>query len=103
MKLGNLIKVSFKSIGKNRTRSILTMLGIIIGVGAVIIMVSVGKGTQADIEERITSLGTNLLMVIPGSTESRGVQGGAGTSATLTVKDVESLKEVSVYLIRLAC
>jgi putative ABC transport system permease protein len=93
MRLGNLIGVALKSIRKNRMRSILTMLGIIIGVGAVIIMVSLGKGTQADIENRITSLGTNLLTIFPGSGEFRGVQGGAGSRASLTIADVEILRK----------
>jgi putative ABC transport system permease protein len=98
MKAGNLIKVAFKSIAKNRMRSALTMLGIIIGVGAVIIMVSIGKGTQVDIENRISSLGTNLLMVVPGSAKSRGVRGGAGSLATLTMEDVEKLERESALL-----
>ena len=98
MKAGNLIKVAFKSIAKNRMRSALTMLGIIIGVGAVIIMVSIGKGTQVDIENRISSLGTNLLMVVPGSAKSRGVRGGAGSLETLTMKDVEKLERESTLL-----
>jgi len=98
MKAGNLIKVAFKSIAKNRMRSALTMLGIIIGVGAVIIMVSIGKGTQVDIENRISSLGTNLLMVVPGSAKSRGVRGGAGSLETLTMKDVEKLERESALL-----
>jgi len=98
MKAGNLIKVAFKSIAKNRMRSALTMLGIIIGVGAVIIMVSIGKGTQVDVENRISSLGTNLLMVVPGSAKSRGVRGGAGSLATLTMKDVEKLERESALL-----
>ena len=98
MKAGNLIKVAFKSIAKNRMRSALTMLGIIIGVGAVIIMVSIGKGTQVDVENRISSLGTNLLMVVPGSAKSRGVRGGAGSLATLTMKDVEKLERESTLL-----
>jgi putative ABC transport system permease protein len=98
MKLDNLIKIAFKSIGKNRMRSVLTMLGIIIGVGAVIIMVSIGKGTQVDIEKRITSLGTNLLMVVPGSARFRGVRNGAGSLHTLTMKDVEKLKKEATLL-----
>jgi len=98
MKIGNLIKVAFKSIGKNRMRSVLTILGIIIGVGAVIIMVSIGKGTQVDIENRIASLGTNLLTAVPGSAESRGVRGGAGSLAALSMKDIEKLDKESLLL-----
>jgi putative ABC transport system permease protein len=98
MKFDNLIKISFKSIGKNRMRSILTMLGIIIGVGAVIIMVSIGKGAQVDIENRITSLGTNLLMIVPGSSEFRGVRGGSGSRQTLTMDDVNMLKREATLI-----
>ncbi|MBN2322149.1 MAG: ABC transporter permease [Spirochaetes bacterium] len=98
MRIGNLIKVAFKSIGKNRMRSALTMLGIIIGVGAVIIMVSIGTGTQVEIENQITSLGTNLLMVLPGSAESRGVRGGAGSLSTLTIRDVKKLESEATLL-----
>jgi putative ABC transport system permease protein len=98
MRAGNLIKVAFKSIGKNRMRSALTMLGIIIGVGAVIIMVSLGKGTQSDIEDQITSLGTNLLTIIPGSVEYRGIRGGAGSKQTLTMYDVEKLEKDATLL-----
>lgn len=98
MKIGNLLKVAFRSIGKNRMRSALTMLGIIIGVSAVIIMVSIGKGTQVDVENQINSLGTNLLMVHPGSGEWRGVRGGADSLATLTMKDVEKLKKEALHL-----
>jgi putative ABC transport system permease protein len=98
MKIGNLIKVAFKSIGKNRMRSMLTMLGIIIGVGAVIIMVSIGKGTQVDIERQITSMGTNLLMVVSGSAEYRGVRGGTGSKQTLTMDDVKKLEKEAILL-----
>jgi putative ABC transport system permease protein len=98
MKMGNLIKVALKSIGKNRMRSVLTMLGVIIGVGAVIIMVSIGTGTQVDIENRITSLGTNLLMVLPGSASSRGVRGGAGSRKALTMSDVKKLEDEATLL-----
>jgi putative ABC transport system permease protein len=61
-------------------------------------MVSIGKGTQVDIENRISSLGTNLLMVVPGSAKSRGVRGGAGSLATLTMEDVEKLERESALL-----
>ena len=98
MKFGNLTRVALRSIVKNRMRSVLTMLGIVIGVGAVIIMVSIGKGTQADIETRISSLGTNLLTIFPGSGEHHGVQGGAGSLATLSMSDVELLRKDAASL-----
>ena len=74
------------------------MLGIIIGVGVVIIMVSLGKGTQSDIESQIASLGTNLLIINPGSGEYRGIRGGAGSKQTLTMYDVEKLEKDATLL-----
>lgn len=78
---------------KNRTRSILTMLGIIIGVGAVIVMRAIGDGAQKDIEDRINSLGTNLLMVRSESNSLGGIRRGAGSSRTLFIEDVEKIRE----------
>jgi putative ABC transport system permease protein len=98
MKWKKLIQVALKSILKNRMRSLLTMLGIIIGVGAVIALVSVGRGTQANIQEQISSLGTNLIMVMPGAHRRGGVSGGAGSLNRLTLKDVEKLEDEAVLL-----
>ncbi len=98
MKWKNLIKVAFQSILKNRMRSVLTMLGIIIGVGAVIIMVSVGEGTQERIQGEISSLGSNLLMVRPGSNQFGGIHRGAGSMNSLTLKDAEELREKNTLL-----
>jgi len=95
MKWKNLIKVAFKSIYKNRMRSLLTMLGIIIGVGAVIALVSVGKGASADIEKQISTLGTNLLIIRPGSGRMHGVNRGAASLNTLTLKDIKKLRKES--------
>ena len=63
----NLLKAAFRSLLKNRMRSLLTSLGIIIGVSAVIVMVAVGEGSQAQIEQSINALGTNLLIAFPSS------------------------------------
>jgi putative ABC transport system permease protein len=93
MKWKNLIKVAFKSIMKNRMRSLLTMLGIIIGVGAVIALVSIGQGTQAEVESQIASLGSNLIMVRPGSSMMGGVSRGASSINSLTMEDVDSLRK----------
>lgn len=93
MKWKNLIKAAFKSILKNRMRSFLTMLGIVIGVGAVIALVSVGKGASADIESEISSLGTNLLMVRPASSRMGGVSRGASSLNTLDMGDVDRLEK----------
>jgi len=93
MKWENLIKIAIKNIIKNRMRSFLTMLGIVIGVAAVIAMVSVGRGTQAEIKDQISSLGTNLIIVMPGSAHTQGVRLGAGTLNRLTLDDVKRLEK----------
>jgi putative ABC transport system permease protein len=92
MKQSTLVKVASASILKNKLRTILTMLGIVIGVGAVIVMVAVGNGAQTMIQSQINGLGTNLIMVMPGSTTPGGVNQGAGSFNRLTVEDAEKLK-----------
>lgn len=98
MKLRRLILVALKSIARNKMRSLLTMLGIIIGVGSVITMVALGEGSQKDIEGDVASLGTNLLMVRPGSMQTGGVRGGAGTRPSLSMNDVKRLKKNGTLL-----
>jgi len=91
MKFRNFIIAAMRNITRNRMRSLLTMLGIIIGLASVISLVALGKGSQADIEAKISTLGTNLIMVKPGSTKTRGVKGGAGTRSCLTMKDIAAI------------
>jgi len=98
MKWHKLILVALKSITRNKMRSLLTMLGIIIGVASVITMVALGEGSQKDIEGEVASLGTNLLMVRPGSIDTGGVRGGAGSRASLTMKDVARLEKNGTQL-----
>jgi putative ABC transport system permease protein len=98
MKWKNLIKAAFKSIMKNRMRSLLTMLGIIIGVGAVIALVSIGQGASAEITNDISSLGTNMLIIMPGSSQMGGVNRGASSLNTLTMDDVKRLEEDSQWI-----
>ena len=93
MKWKNLIKVAFKSIVKNKMRTLLTMLGIIIGVASVIAMVAIGKGAEKRIQDQIASMGTNLLTIFPGSMQSRGVRMGPDAGVQLTLDDVERLKK----------
>ena len=90
--LFNTVKTALRNIMRNRMRSLLTMLGIIIGVAAVIIMVSVGKGAEDDINQRINSLGSNLLMVRGGGSSSKGVRLGPDSYQTLKLDDVEALR-----------
>lgn len=92
MKLWAIIKVAFRALGRNKLRSLLTMLGIIIGVGAVIAMVSIGQGAQSQVQEQIAAAGTNLIFVWPGSTQTSGVRAGAGSLSTLTVADTEAIE-----------
>jgi putative ABC transport system permease protein len=98
MKTRTLLTVAGQSILKNKMRTLLTMLGIVIGVGAVIVMVAVGHGAQSQIEKQIKSLGTNLLIVMPGATQQGGVSQGAGTFNRLTVEDAEKLKREGTTL-----
>lgn len=84
-------KISLRSLRVNKMRSILTSLGIIIGVSAVIIMLSIGEGAKQRINKDISSMGSNLLMVLSGSTTSSGVRMGSGTQPTLTLKDAEAI------------
>src|SRR5688572_25190305 len=92
MKSSVLIRVAGDSIRKNKMRTLLTMLGIVIGVGAVIIMVAVGQGAQRGIASQINALGTNLLIVTAGSSNQGGVSQGAQAFNRLTVEDAEKLK-----------
>ncbi|HEX9020287.1 MAG TPA: ABC transporter permease [Nitrospirota bacterium] len=85
------IKISFRALWVNKMRSSLTMLGIIIGVGAVIAMVAVGSGASKKISEQISSMGSNLLIILPGSTSAGGVRMGAGTQPTLSMGDAEAI------------
>jgi putative ABC transport system permease protein len=98
MRSATLVKVAGKSILKNKMRTLLTMLGIIIGVGAVIMMISIGSGAKRQIEERIQNLGTNLIVVTPGATTQGGVSQGAQSYNRLTLDDAEMLSEQSFLL-----
>jgi putative ABC transport system permease protein len=91
MKFYRLFLEAFENLSGNKMRSILTVLGIVIGVAAVIAMLSIGRGAQASITARIESMGTNLIYITPGSTSQGGVQSGAGSAGTLTLDDAEAL------------
>jgi putative ABC transport system permease protein len=98
MKKSALMKVAVQSILKNKMRAMLTMLGIVIGVGAVIVMVAVGNGAQKQVEGAIGGLGTNLLMIMPGSATPGGASGGWGSNNRLTVEDALLLKRDATLL-----
>jgi putative ABC transport system permease protein len=98
MKANRLIDVAFQSILKNKMRTLLTMLGIIIGVSAVMVMVAIGQGAQSQIQERIDNLGTNLIVITPGSATQSGVSMGGGSMSRLTLDDAEMLQRESFLL-----
>jgi putative ABC transport system permease protein len=98
MKARVMVRVAVQSIVKNAMRTLLTMLGIIIGVGAVIIMVAVGAGAQAQIERQVQGLGTNMLVITAGAAQAGGVSQGAQTFNRLTVADVDALDNQSTLL-----
>jgi putative ABC transport system permease protein len=94
MDLLMIFRIAFRALARNKMRSALTMLGIIIGVAAVIAMVSIGQGAQASVQEQIASVGTNILFVGGGSMNVGGVRSGTGQSNinTLTVDDIEAIR-----------
>ncbi len=85
------LRIALKALGRNKMRSSLTMLGIIIGVGAVIAMIAIGSGAKARIQEQIASMGSNLLIVLSGSATSGGMRFGSGSVPTLTVEDSKAI------------
>jgi putative ABC transport system permease protein len=93
MTLLMIIRIAFRALVRNKMRAALTMLGIIIGVSAVIAMVSIGQGAQASVQAQISSIGTNLLFVTAGAQNVGGVRSGTGDSGTntLTVEDLEAI------------
>jgi len=88
-----IVRVALKALGRNKLRTSLTMLGMIIGVGAVIAMVALGSGAQAAIEDQIRGAGTNMIMVFPGAATTAGVR-STGTTSKLTPADAKALKEL---------
>ena len=87
------LRIALRSLKINKMRSILTSLGIIIGVSAVIIMLSIGEGAKQRISNDIESSGSNILMISSGTSTSGGVRGGAGTKPTITLKDSYAIQK----------
>ncbi|MBE9468296.1 MAG: ABC transporter permease [Bacteroidetes bacterium] len=98
MNILNLLKVAINSLTKNKFRSFLTMLGIIIGVASVIAMMAIGQGSKQSIEEQISTLGTNLLFIRPATQTRGGVKMGAGSAKFLTVADANAIKRESEFV-----
>jgi putative ABC transport system permease protein len=88
---GMTLRIAIRALGRNKVRSALTMLGVIIGVAAVIAMVAIGQGATKMIQKQIASMGNNLLMILPGSTSSGAISFGTGSQQTLSPKDAEAL------------
>lgn len=93
------IRLAILALLRNKMRSLLTMLGIVIGVASVIAMTSMGEGARLQVEQAFAAMGTNLLVILPGTTSSGGAQSGFGTAPSLTWADVEAIK-VSVPAVR---
>ena len=92
MKVGSTFNVAFRALRRNKLRSVLTALGIIIGVGAVIAMVGIGNGAKAQVESQIASLGQNVILIFSGSTTASGIRTGWGGAGTLKVEDAEAIR-----------
>ena len=91
-KTGNILKVAFRALSRNKLRSLLTALGIIIGVACVVAVVGIGEGARLQAENQLRALGTNFLMVMPGTVTSSGARAGIGSSSKLSEEDVEALR-----------
>src|SRR4030095_11639247 len=88
------IRIAFKALNRNKLRTALTMLGMIIGVAAVIAMVALGNGAKTQIEEAIKAQGTNLITIMPGSFTAGGARGGMGTSTRLSEADANAIRDM---------
>lgn len=92
--IGVMLGEAWHAMGANRMRTFLTMLGMVIGVGAVILMMAIGQGVQYSVNQSIASMGSNLFLVVSGSTTSGGVRMGGGAAPTLTLGDAEAIAEL---------
>ena len=92
MNLLEVVRVALRALLRNKLRSFLTTLGMIFGVGAVIATVAIGEGARSAVEEAFASMGTNLLVVLPGTTTAGGARGGSGTQPTLTWDDLKAIR-----------
>ena len=102
MNILNLFKVSIKAVGNNKMRSFLSMLGIIIGVAAVIIMMSIGQGSKESIRAELSTMGTNLLTIRPGADMRGGVRQDPSAMQTLTVADYERILDEKKFVTKVS-
>jgi putative ABC transport system permease protein len=98
MNFKNLIKIAVRALVRNKFRAILTMLGIIIGVASVIAMLAIGEGSKKNIQDQMSSMGTNLIMIMPNMQQRGGVSLGASSSMVLKMSDVEALRNEATAL-----
>ncbi|MEY3202564.1 MAG: hypothetical protein RIR70_2114, partial [Pseudomonadota bacterium] len=92
--IGPMFGEAWHALGANRLRSLLTMLGMVIGVGAVILMLAIGQGAQSKVEASISSMGSNLLVILSGASSASGVRLGSGGAPTLTLQDASAIAEL---------
>ena len=92
MRIASTFNVAYRALRRNKMRSVLTALGIIIGVAAVIAMVGIGNGAKAQVEAQIASLGENVILIFSGSTTSSGIRTGWGGAGTLKIEDAEAIR-----------
>ena len=98
MNYKNLFKIAARALVRNKLRAILTMLGIIIGVASVIAMLAIGEGSKRSITDEMSSMGTNMIMIMPNMQMRGGVSLGASSSMALKMSDVEAIRNEAVYL-----
>src|SRR6476660_70786 len=89
-----IFRIAFKALSRNKMRTALTMLGMIIGVGAVITMVALGTGAQSSIEAQIEAAGTNVIIITTGNFNAGGVRQGQGAASTLVPDDAQAVAQV---------
>src|SRR5882672_1043763 len=92
--IGTMLLEAWRAMAANKLRTFLTMLGMVIGVGAVILMMAIGQGAQVLVRQAIASMGSNLFIVLSGSSIASGVRSGAGNAPTLTVRDSRAIAEL---------
>jgi len=103
MRFTNTIKVSLRALRRNKMRSLLTALGLIIGIAAVITMVSIGDGAKNQVEAQVASLGQNVITVYPGNFTSGGMRSGWGGASTLTVEDADAIAREIPGAVAISC
>jgi len=96
------LRIAVRALWRNKMRSMLTMLGVVIGVGAVIAMVAIGEGAKARVEAAFSSMGSNLLIILPGTTTAGGARGGFGSQPTLTWADLRAIRTEAAAVRRAA-